>query len=364
MRPIVLVVLDGISWEYIKAAKTPFLDSLMDDGTAETCRAMMPTVTNVNNASIITGAFPEEHGISANSYYDPSTGVEVFMDSSSFLNRPTWLEREAGLGGRTLLLTVKDKLLRLLSRGATASYSAERPPRGLVEELGMPPPIYSSEVSIWLLEAARLEMGRRRWDLAYISTTDYIPHKYPPASPEAREYLSKLDEGLERLFELDVNLGIVADHGMNPKRVNLDPVRLLKEWGIEARMVAAIRDEHPTHHMNLGGSAYLYIKEGVERAGEILASAEGVEMVLSRAEAAERFRLPAERIGDLLVLAEAEYTLGLNPRTIYEDVEVRSHGSLHEAEVPLISSLRMEGEGEAYNKDLFPRLKAALRSQQ
>ncbi|MBS7637967.1 alkaline phosphatase family protein [Candidatus Bathyarchaeota archaeon] len=361
MRPIVLLVLDGITWDYIEAANTPFLDSLMRMGSAETCRAMVPTVTNVNNASIITGAFPEEHGISSNSYYDPKTGLEVFMDSSSFLTHPTFLELEAKGGGRTLLLTVKDKLLRLLSRGATASYSAERPPGRLVEEIGMPPSIYSSEVSTWLLKAARLEMERRRWDLAYISTTDYIPHKYPPSSQEAREYLSNLDEELGRLFELDVVLGIVADHGMNQKRVNLDPVRLLKEDGIEARMVAAIRDEHPTHHMNLGGSAYLYLEEGLERAREALASAEGVEEVLSRDEAARRFRLPAERIGDLLLLADFEYTLGLNSRSIYEDVEIRSHGSLHEAEVPLISSLRMETEGEAYNKDLFPRLKAAIR---
>lgn len=360
LKPIVLVVLDGISWEYIKAANTPFLDGLMRGGSAETCMAMVPTVTNVNNASIITGAFPEEHGISSNSYYDPETGLEVFMDSMSFLTHPTWLELEANRGGRTLLLTVKDKLLRLLSRGATASYSAERPPWKLVEELGTPPSIYTSEVSVWLLKAARLEMERRRWDLTYISTTDYTPHKYPPVSPEAREYLSMLDEELERLFELDVVLGIVADHGMNQKRVNLDPVRLLKDEGIEARLVAAIRDEHPTHHMNLGGSAYLYLREGLERAWEVLASAEGVEMALSRDEAAERFRLPADRIGNLLVLAEKEYTLGLNSRSIYEDVEVRSHGSLHEVEVPLISSIRMKPEKGGYNKDLLPRLKAAL----
>ncbi len=356
-----VVVLDGISWGYLEAASTPFLDGLMRAGTAETCRAMVPTVTNVNNASIITGVFPETHGISANSYYDPAKGVEVFMDSSAFLNHPTWLELEAREGRRSLLLTVKDKLLRLLSRGSTASYSAERPSEALVEEVGEPPSIYSAEASLWLLKAARLELERRRWDVVYICTTDYVPHKYPPTSPEARDYISQLDEGLERLFELDVALGIVADHGMNPKRVSLDPVRLLRDEGIEARLIATIKDEHPTHHMNLGGSAYLYLKDGVAEAREVLADAEGVEMALPRSEASKRFRLPADRVGDLMVLADAEHTLGLNLRSTYEDVEVRSHGSLHEVEVPLISSIGMELEGEAFNKDVFPRLKASLR---
>jgi phosphonoacetate hydrolase len=337
------------------------MDSLMRAGTAETCRAMTPTVTNVNNASIITGVYPEAHGISANSYYDPATGVEVFMDSPSFLNHPTWLEAEARRGRRTLLITVKDKLLRLLSRGATDSFSAERPPGWIVEEIGEPPSIYSSEVNTWILKAACHVLRKGAWDVVYISTTDYVPHKYPPESPEATDYMSQLDEGLERLFELDIALGLVADHGMNRKRVNLDPVMLLGEEGIEARLLATIRDEHPVHHMNLGGSAYLYLRGGLERAREILASAKGVEMALTRSEAAARFRLPAGRIGDLLVLADVDYTLGRNSRSIYEDVEIRSHGSLHEAEVPLISSLRLEPAGEAYNKDLFSRLTSSLR---
>jgi len=129
----VIVCLDGVSWNYVKESKTPFLDKMGREGVTSTCKAMVPTVTNVNNASIITGTFPEEHGISTNSYYDPATGIEVYMDSSRFLTCHSLLEDITARGGRTLLLTVKDKLRRLLARNVTDSYSLERPPQNLVE---------------------------------------------------------------------------------------------------------------------------------------------------------------------------------------------------------------------------------------
>jgi len=352
---LVVVCLDGVSWDYIEAADTPFLDGVGREGVAATCMAMVPTVTNVNNASIITGAFPEEHGISTNWYYDPASGVEVYMDSSRFLTCRTILERATARGGRTLLLTVKDKLRRLLARNVTASYSTERPPPRLVEELGKPPSIYSLESSPWLLSAAEHELRRRRWDMVYISTTDYIPHMHGPETPEAREYMRRLDGGLEEIAKRVSVLGVVADHGMNEKKVNLDLVQLLGEARMEARFVAAIKDEHVVHHGNLGGSAYLYVCGDVERARDMVASADGVEAVLTRAEAAERFRLPEGRIGDLLVLADADHTFGPNPGSVYADVQVRSHGSLHEREVPFILS-RGEVGRELYNKDVIPSL--------
>ncbi|MFQ6054106.1 MAG: alkaline phosphatase family protein, partial [Candidatus Bathyarchaeia archaeon] len=187
-------------------------------------------------------------------------------------------------------------------------------------------------------------------------TTDYVPHKHAPGTPEAERYMARLDEELARIAEHGVALGVVADHGMNEKRVNLDLVRLLAEEGRRARFIAAIKDEHVIHHQNLGGSAYLYVEGDVEGAREVVASADGVEVVLTRAEAAARFRLPADRIGDLLVLAEIGHTFGPNPRSVYADVEVRSHGSLHEREVPLILNRRLEAGRELYNKDVIPAL--------
>jgi len=352
--------LDGVSWDYVKESKTPFLDNMGREGVASTCKAMVPTVTNVNNASIITGTFPDGHGISTNSYYDPSTGVEVYMDSSRFLTCHSLLEDVSARGGRTLLLTVKDKLRRLLARNVTASYSVERPPLKMVDGIGCPPSIYSSESSIWLLQAAERELKNHRWNMVYVSTTDYIPHKYAPKESEARDYMNRIDEGLSSIAEQNVALGIVADHGMNEKTNNIDLIRLMEEAGLRARFVAAIRDEHVIHHSNLGGSAYLYVEGEVKKARDLLASTSGIELALTREEAATKFKLPANRIGDLLVLADKNHTFGPNPRSPYRDVNVRSHGSLHEREVPFFLSHRVEVNRELYNKDIIPFLLRTL----
>ncbi|MFP3952077.1 MAG: alkaline phosphatase family protein [Candidatus Bathyarchaeia archaeon] len=347
------VCLDGVSWEYIEEARTPFLDWVARHGTATECLAMVPTVTNVNNTSIITSSYPEEHGITSNWYYDMSLGREVYMDSSRYLRVKTSLQVEAERGHRTLLLTVKDKLRRLLAEGVTHSYSLEQPDPMAVSALGEAPDIYNQESSRWIIEAATREAEEGGYHLIYASTTDYVPHKHPPGDQVTREYVSDIDEALERLHGATEEIVVTADHGMNAKTVNIDPVGILRDRGIEARMVASIRDEHVAHHGNMGGSAYIYTEEA-EEAVEALSSVEGIEEVNTRREAAGMYRLDAERIGDLL-LGDEVHTFGPNPRGHYRDVDIRSHGSLHERAVPLLSTHRCEVDG-LYNKDALSLL--------
>jgi len=353
--PVVVVCLDGINWDYVKEGNTPFLDSLARNGTMETCLTMVPTVTNVNNASIITCSFPEVHGITTNWFYDPETGLEVYMDSSRFMMCETYLEGAAQRGQRTLLLTAKDKLRRLLAKDCDKSYSVERPDPRICEEFEPPPGIYEPDASPWLLRAADHEIKNHEWDVVYVSTTDFVPHKYSPKDPEARDYVNRIDGALESIYGNGCSLGVVADHGMNAKSVNMDPSRLLQEHGISSKMVASIKDEHVVHHQNLGGSAYLYASEA-EKALAVLEGAEGVEAVYRRDEAAGEFRLMRERIGDLLLLADEDHTFGPNERNIYRDIEIRSHGSLHENEVPFMLSVRYETEERLYNKEVIPAL--------
>ena len=111
------------------------------------------------------------------------------------------------------------------------------------------------------------------------------------------------------------------------------------------------------HHQNLGGSAYLYVSEA-EKASAILGEAEGVEAVYRRDEAAGEFRLMRERIGDLLLLADVNHTFGPNEKSVYRDIEIRSHGSLHENEVPFMLSSRYETGEQLYNKEVIPALAA------
>jgi phosphonoacetate hydrolase len=206
-----------------------------------------------------------------------------------------------------------------------------------------------------LVKAAHEEISKTKWDVIYISTTDYIPHKYNPKHPLAKEYLKRIDEELESIYNFGYEMGIVSDHGMNDKYINFDPVNYLRDHGINVKIVAAIKDEHIIHHMNLGGSAYLYTNLP-EKAKEILTECEGIEAVFDREEAAKEYKLMANRIGDLLILADVEYTFGRNENTNYREIDIRSHGSLHEREVPFIMSKQMKIKGEVYNKDIIPYL--------
>ena len=354
--PIVLICLDGCSWEYIRSSNMPNLREIGRTGISITCKSMVPTVTNVNNASILTGRFSTEHGITGNYYYDKSNQSMIYMDSAIFLRCNTLLQEASNKGVRTLLLTVKDKLRRLMNRGATTSLSVENPSPWILKEIGKPPSIYSADSSTWLLDATLKTLEKKLYDIIYVSTTDYIPHKYEPRYTEATEYMEKIDKKIGLLADKDVILGVTADHGMNNKRVKVDLQKLLSERGIKTKVVPIIKDEYVEHHQNLGGSVYLYLERDLEKALTILQDAEGVEAVHTKNEAKKAYMLPSDRIGDLFVLGTKDAVFGPVKKGLYEDVNVRSHGSLHERDVLLIMNQKMKSVNELFNKDAFQKL--------
>lgn len=334
----------------------PNLREIGRTGIATTCKSVVPTVTNVNNASILTGKFPTEHGITGNYYYDKSSQSEIYMDSASFLRCNTLLKEVSNKGFKTLLLTVKDKLRRLLSRGVTTSFSVENPSPWILKEIGKPPSIYSANSSTWLLDATLKTLEKKPYDIIYVSTTDYIPHKYEPRCAEATEYMEKIDEKIGLLADKGVILGVTADHGMNNKRVKVDLQKLLSECGIKTKIVPIIKDEYVEHHQNLGGSVYLYFERDLKKALTILQDTEGVEAVHTKNEAKKAYMLPSDRIGDLFVLGTKNAVFGPVRKGLYEDVNVRSHGSLHERDVLLIMNQKMKSVNELFNKNAFQKL--------
>ena len=159
----------------------PNLRRMIAGGFHATVDACMPTVTNVNNASICTGTWPAVHGITANSYLDLVTREEHYMDRAELLLAPTLFERAARAGRRSALLTAKVKTIRMLARGADLTLAAEAPDPSWVARLGPPPGIYSAEINHWLLDAAALVLrtrpGRRRRLLPH----DRLPDAHGPA---------------------------------------------------------------------------------------------------------------------------------------------------------------------------------------
>lgn len=341
----------------MKKSDIPNIRSLCRQGRFETGTAMVPTVTNVNNVSLLTGVYPDEHGITSNCYYDRERNAEVYMESAEDIRAVTIFEELRQGGRKTALLSVKDKLCTLLNKGADVVLSAESPPSWIVKEIDQPPSIYSIEVNAWLLRALSVVLTKQQPSFTYVATTDYVGHKYGPDAPEAHRHMELVDDEVGRIVERFPNLLVCigADHGMTGKSRAVNLRLALEKVGIAAWVIPTVKDRYLPHHSNLSGSAYVFMGNRGERrkALDLLRGLEGVERVLTDTEAISEFHLPTEKVGEFLVLGLEDTVFGEVGEGVEVGVNIRSHGSLHEREVPLI----VHGEGVdelriAENKDL------------
>ena len=366
----VVICVDGLDPEYLEACETPNLTRLGSMGFLKTGQCMMPSVTNVNNVSLVTAAYPDTHGISSNYRLVRETGEEIYMESGEYVLAETMFQRLERRGGKSALVTSKDKLRTLLADGATIAVSSEQAPEWVVREVGAPPPIYSLEVNGWVVEAASFIMSRcEDLDVVYISTTDYAMHTYAPEEPESQRHLSILDEAVGELVESypDVTLLLTADHGMSRKRRMVDLESALERYGMRAVAVPIIKDRYTVHHSNLGGCSYVYVDyvdpgsgdrrgpktgDALVEALKVLGETPGVEEALSQEEAVDRFRLHRERIGDIVVMGEPDVVFG-DPSETEMPPRLRSHASTHERQVPLLGyNGDFEGFSFQENRDL------------
>jgi len=339
-RKILIICMDAFGPEYLERSPTPNVDRMRKEGVFVIGQGVVPSVTNVNNVSILTGTTPRIHGITSNYWVDRATGEGRYMESPDFLCCPTVLERAQRAGMSTALLTSKKKLQGLLDAGADYSLSAEEPDDDTIRRIGPKQDIYSSDVNLWLFRALRLVLKERNPDLVYCATTDWMMHKYAPDEQESIRHVQGIDSLLGQILDEnpDREIYLTADHGMSAKSRGIDLGRLLRSEGIEAHVVPIIRDRYVAHHQNLGGAAYVYL-EKQELAREALGALRGfsgIEGVYPRDEAAEKFELMEDRIGDLFVLGDKDTVFG-EFEAVEVPVKVRSHGSCHESAVPIIA---------------------------
>ncbi|MBV8975113.1 MAG: phosphonoacetate hydrolase [Sinobacteraceae bacterium] len=383
-RPCVVVCLDGCEPDYIAQAVAgghmPWMKQVLARGAAVIADCVMPSFTNPNNLSIVTGAPPAVHGICGNYLYDPESGVEVMMNDPKWLRAPTLLAALADAGCKVAVITAKDKLRKLLGdRLRGVCFSAEKADQATLAEhgieavcdlVGMPvPSVYSAELSEFVFAAGVKLMRARRPDVMYLSTTDYVQHKHAPGSAEANAFYRMMDRYFARLDEAGCAIAITADHGMNAKtRLDASPnviylQDLLDGWlgAARARVILPITDPYVVHHGALGSYATVYLPPEVA-IGELaarIAALRGIELVLTRAEAAREFELAADRIGDLVVIAERAVVIG-GAAAKHDlsglDAPLRSHGGLSEQPVPLIMNrpiARLDAARRWRNFDAF-----------
>jgi phosphonoacetate hydrolase len=341
---VLMFLIDGFDPAYVQPARMPRLAALLRAGASTLDgQGVLPSLTNVNHVSLLTGTYPERHGLSTNFYYDPATRTEVFMEQVSFVREPLLFERLQAAGWSTALVTAKEKLTRLLRRGLDVCVDMKTHPGPHRAAAGAPPEVFTLDINLWVLRMAREVAVRDRPDFLYVATTDYPQHKLAPDDPAMHAYLAESDAALGAVldaYDLDRTLVVLtADHGMNAKTRSVSPVRLLADAGVAAHGVPLIRDGLYAHHRDLGGAVYLYLEDAGDRAAalRILGQAPGIDAVVTREEAG-RDRLPADRVGDLICWGARDAALGVwrDEPPVRLETGLRSHGSRHEQRVPML----------------------------
>jgi phosphonoacetate hydrolase len=370
-QPVAVICLDGSADEYLDAALgrdlMPNLKRFAATGWRGLARAAMPTFTNVNNTSIVTGVPPAVHGMGGNFFYDAAAGEEVMMNSSRFVRADTIFPAAQKAGRKVAVVTAKEKLRDIFASGLIdaggIAFSSEKAreakmaTHGIddVEALvGPTPNIYSGDASLYVLRAGVRLLEAGRADCLYLSTTDFMQHAYAPEEPAALEFYAAIDVELGKLAAAGALVGITADHGMNAKQkadgspnVIYLETELVKQFGPGFRVILPITDPYVAHHGALGSFAQVHLPTDhgsritVTDVVEWLRGHPGITEVLPRDLAARLMELPPDRMGELVVASGRDVVLGRTPE--HHDLSqlhggLRSHGGRYEEMVPLIFS--------------------------
>ncbi|MFT3704613.1 MAG: phosphonoacetate hydrolase [Agriterribacter sp.] len=385
-KPIVVICIDGSADEYLDVTsangRLPHLQQMSKNGYRGMVRGALPSFTNVNNSSIVTGVSPAIHGISGNFFYDAAKDQEVMMNSSEYLRAETLLAAAANAGRKVAVVTAKEKLRDILSYKLTGmAFSAEKAnlakkdTHGIddVEKVvGHPTPaIYSADASLFVLRAgvALIEQGLA--DFLYLSLTDYMQHTYAPEAEESLAFYEAMDAEIGKLIAAGAVVGATADHGMNAKvKADGTPNVIFVEDILEAqfgegfRVICPITDPYVKHHGALGSYVVVHVgaNQNIAEVKNWLSIQPGITEVHDKSTATRLLEQPEDRIGDLVVLSARDVVVGRRPK--YHDLSaldgtLRSHGGRYEEMVPLIIShplnkaYQMKASGDPRNFDVF-----------
>ncbi|OJJ41769.1 hypothetical protein ASPWEDRAFT_23831 [Aspergillus wentii DTO 134E9] len=366
--PTVVVCIDGFDPEYlnsgIQSGILPTFKSFVDQGFHATAKSCMPSFTNPNNVSIITGAPPSAHGIAGNFFLDRETGKETMITDDSLLRGSTLLEQMSRRGVRVAAITAKDKLRKILAHGLQDAicFSAERAASCNLEEngitdveawIGRPAPSqYSGDLSLFVLDAGIKLLEEKRSDFLYLTLSDYIQHKHAPGSKESDHFMKAIDERLQKLSAFAPIIGVTGDHGMSqksnaagePNVLFLEDV-LNERFGPGAsRVICPITDPFVRHHGALGSFVRVYLKDSIqlEPMLSFCQSLPDIENALGGNEAAQKYEMPLDREGDIVVISKSHAVIGSRESehdlSKVKDHPLRSHGGLSEQNIPVIMS--------------------------
>ena len=383
-QPVVVVCIDGSEPDYtelaIKAGAMPWLARAVTQGSHYIAECVVPSFTNPNNLSIVTGVPSSVHGICGNYFYDRDADAEVMMNDPRYLRCGTILAAFSQAGAKVAVVTAKDKLRTLLGhRMEGICFSAEKADKaneaengiaGVLGLVGLPlPSVYSADLSEFVFAAGVKLMAKRRPDILYLSTTDYVQHKHAPGTAEANRFYAMMDRYLGELDAAGTVIAMTADHGMNgktdaqgqPKVIYLQDLLDQRLGAGKSRVILPITDPYVVHHGALGSFATVYLAAGTDRMAVMasISTIPGMDRVLDRASACAELELPEDRMGDIVAISDRHTVIGTSVARhdlSGLDAPLRSHGGISEQQVPLIFNRRVRnlpGDHRLRNFDAF-----------
>ena len=370
----IVICLDGSQKEYFEEASklnlTPNIDSFKKNGEDLLVNSAIPSFTNPNNISIVTGRPSSIHGICGNFFYTPSTGEEVMMNDPQFLRAPTIFQKYYEQGAKIAIVTAKDKLRKLLSHGLKFNesraicFSSEKSDQANLNENGIEevnkwldmevPNVYSQGLSEFVMAAGVKILNEFNPDIMYLSTTDFIQHKYAPGDEVANAFYAMFDRYIGQLNVNNNSIIVTADHGMQPKsRADGSPNAIFLQDILDetlgkdiSKVILPITDPYVVHHGALGSFATVYLddKSRIHDAIVEIQKIDDIEVVLTNEEGCAQYDLPTDRMGDIICMSSKNSTIGSAEKA--HDLSklkepLRSHGGLHEREVPFISNKKI-----------------------
>ena len=307
------------------------------------------------------------------------------MNDPQYLRAPTIFEKYYEQGAKIALVTAKDKLRTLLGNGLkydderALCFSAEKSDEATMEYNGIEnvndwlelpvPEVYSADLSEFVMAAGVKLMKEFKPDIMYLSTTDYIQHKYAPGHEVANNFYTMIDKYIGDLDNMGATLVITADHGMKPKSQNDgSPNAIFLQDHLDnifskgsSKVILPITDPYVVHHGALGSFATIYVedKNNVDSFIKEIKKIKEIEIVLSKKEGCKIYNLPEDRTGDIICMSSEFMTIGSSKDK--HDLSglnepLRSHGGLHEREVPFIINKKMtqiDSTKQLYNYDAF-----------
>jgi len=237
--PVILISIDGFRADYLGRGLTPTLAALAADGVrAEAMKPAFPTLTFPNHYTIVTGLYPDHHGIVNNRMIDPVSGKEFVYKEPAKVADPAWW------GGEPLWVSVEKQgrhAATMFWPGSDVAIAGVRPSRWLAFNGKMTPDQRVDQLLRWSDLPGK---AKPTFYTLYFEQVDHEGHDHGPDSAEVNAALGEIDAALARLvaglkrrgmYE-HTNLVLVSDHGMTAtareRQIYLDDLVDIDDAGV------------------------------------------------------------------------------------------------------------------------------------